>query len=183
MPHWCRKKRIRHKEALFGNQIFWKVSQALPVELTSPQAPAAPALSSSSAGRRYAPQASVKTEVPTTIGSNSSVPSRSTNASQQGGLGISHQDIRITPDSTSEPVKFVLFGIQGSRRTLEPGQIRTHRQSTDSSVFQDLKECYRTHRGRLRLWFSIWRLENCEIVKVGLDTEPAFQSLMRISVR
>lgn len=70
------------------------------------------------------------------------------------------------PHPAVQTQSWILFGVKGSRRTLTPTQVSINDQSTDYSVFQELKRCYQTRRGRLRLWFSIWRLENCEVVKV-----------------
>jgi hypothetical protein len=60
----------------------------------------------------------------------------------------------------------ILLGVQGSRRTLTPDQIIINASSTDSTLFQGIKQCYKTNRGRLRLWLSIWHLETCEVVRV-----------------
>lgn len=61
---------------------------------------------------------------------------------------------------------WILFGVQGASPILVPAEVLVKSQATDYSVFQDLKRCYQSHRGRLRLWFSIWRLEYCDVVKV-----------------
>lgn len=70
------------------------------------------------------------------------------------------------PNPARQPKSWILVGIQGARRTLTPAQIPVSDQSTDHDVFQELSKCYRAYRGRLRLWFSIWRLGYCEVVKV-----------------
>ncbi|ODA79810.1 hypothetical protein RJ55_05406 [Drechmeria coniospora] len=78
---------------------------------------------------------------------------------------------------------FILFGVQGPRRTLTPAQILVTSRSTDSSVFQDLRACYRTHRGWLRYWFSIWTLDHCTITKFNRLTPdrmvPEYKDLPR----
>lgn len=61
---------------------------------------------------------------------------------------------------------WILFGVRGSRRTLQPTQIQVTDLTTDSHIFRQLKKIYRTHRGWLRLWLSVWRLDYCEVVKV-----------------
>jgi hypothetical protein len=139
--------------------IFWRAPSALP---------AAPA---SSAAQKYTPRGNIEpVSSPITESSPSDGGQTSSAASiqshQQGSLITVQQGQRATPDPVGRAESYILFGVQGSRRTLNPGQIRTNNQSTDHSVFQDLKKYYQTHRGRLRIWFSIWRLENCEVVKV-----------------
>ncbi|KAL9068418.1 MAG: hypothetical protein Q9157_006508 [Trypethelium eluteriae] len=120
LPYWCRKKKVRH--ALVGRGVFRKALQALPTRLLSQRVPATPALSSSSAGRKYTPQGPVRSGMPQTVGSpsNSDVRFEPRADLQQEGLAISHQDARTASNSASQFVKFILFGIQGSRRTLEP---------------------------------------------------------------
>lgn len=70
------------------------------------------------------------------------------------------------PNAASPTRSWILFGVKGPRKTLTQAEIPVNSQTTDHSAFQALKNCYQTHRGRLRLWFSIWRLDNCEVVKV-----------------
>ena len=60
---------------------------------------------------------------------------------------------------------WILFGVQGSRPTLEINHIPITSQSNDSSFYRSLRQCYRNNRGRLKLWFSFWRLDYCEVVK------------------
>lgn len=64
------------------------------------------------------------------------------------------------------PESWILLGVRGGWLTLTPSQIPINSQTTDHSLFQELRKIYRCHRGWLRLWFSIWRLQCCEIVKV-----------------
>jgi hypothetical protein len=61
---------------------------------------------------------------------------------------------------------YILLGAQGPARTLTPAEVHVNDQSTDSSVFHDLRERYEIHRGFWRMWFSIWRLEYCHVAKV-----------------
>lgn len=63
---------------------------------------------------------------------------------------------------------FVFFGVKGSRRTLELAQIDTNQVSDDSLFFANMKREYKTLRGRLRYWLSIWRLSHCDFVKVNV---------------
>ncbi|KAL7911036.1 hypothetical protein GGI35DRAFT_332667 [Trichoderma velutinum] len=85
----------------------------------------------------------------------------------QQGPTISQQTLtQVTiPDATNNQQWWILLGIKGARRTLVPTQIHVTSQTTDSHIFLELKRYYRIYRGRLRLWFSVWRLDYCEVVK------------------
>jgi hypothetical protein len=61
---------------------------------------------------------------------------------------------------------FVLFGVKGTRRTLELAQINTKKYTSDKSFFEDMRKEYRYLRGYLRYWFSIWQFSHCDFVKV-----------------
>jgi hypothetical protein len=125
----------------------------------------------SSASRRYTPSGNAAPTLPPI-----------TRSAYNGG-GQSSSTALFQPHQTVSPIagrqgqiaasgsvshinSYVLFGVQGPRRTVTPGQIPTNNRSTDYDFFQGLKKCYQNQRGRLRLWFSIWRLENCDVVKV-----------------
>jgi hypothetical protein len=61
---------------------------------------------------------------------------------------------------------FVLFGVKGTRRTLELAQINTKKHTNDKTFFEDMRNEYRYLRGYLRYWFSVWRFSHCDFVKV-----------------
>lgn len=61
---------------------------------------------------------------------------------------------------------FILFGVQGPRRTLELAQIDTKCYNDDGTFFRVLRQKYRELRGFWRYWFSVWRLTHCDFVKV-----------------
>ncbi|EHK15609.1 uncharacterized protein TRIVIDRAFT_228635 [Trichoderma virens Gv29-8] len=84
---------------------------------------------------------------------------------QPQGMTISQQIQEKTPESASNQQWWILFGVKGARRTLEPTQIHVTSRTTDGDIFQELKRSYKIYRGRLRLWFSVWRLEYCDVVK------------------
>ncbi|KAL7936336.1 hypothetical protein V8C35DRAFT_254880 [Trichoderma chlorosporum] len=83
---------------------------------------------------------------------------------QRGPTAGLQAQVAISDYANSLP-KWILFGVKGGRRTLVPTQIRVVSGATDSHIFQELKRCYKAYRGRLRLWFSVWRLDYCEVVK------------------
>jgi hypothetical protein len=134
------------------------------------QTPAGPAASKSSASQRYTPPGN-------TSSTSSSNHFHSNAVSKPNVSGVSqpsHQqnltDKQQTQSSAMNPAlqdqSWILFAVQGASRILTPCEISVSSNTTDYSVFQELKRCYRMHRGRLRLWFSIWRLEYCQSVKV-----------------
>lgn len=128
----------------------------------------APVISASSAAQKYTPSGSpVSTSSlrrPGSAASGSAAPAPSRSYRQSSGT---NQQIPVpTPSTVVQTESWILFGVKGASRTLTPTQISVNSQATDSSVFQEFKKCYQLRRGRLRLWFSIWRLEYCESVKV-----------------
>ena len=158
-PYWCRTNGTRVPLTTWFTGKF----RGAP--------PAPPATSDSSAAQKYTPSGNAAAS-PQTLGSSSndrdqSSPTASIQPNQQRNLITNQRVQKATSDPASGVRSYILFGVQGSRRTLTPSQIPINNQSTDSAVFQDLKKCYQTYRGRLRLWFSIWRLEYCEVVKVN----------------
>ncbi|KAG4439306.1 hypothetical protein IFR05_005239 [Cadophora sp. M221] len=76
-----------------------------------------------------------------------------------GGQGV---QVNINRGMVSE--LFVLFGVKGSRRTLELAQIDVSKHK-DSIFFHDLLHEYRQRRGFWRYWFSVWQLRHCDFVK------------------
>lgn len=62
----------------------------------------------------------------------------------------------------------ILFGVKGTRRTLELAQIDVE-NCEDRLLFSKMKDEYRKLRGHLRYLFSFWRLSHCDFVKVYTD--------------
>ncbi|KAH7303469.1 hypothetical protein B0I35DRAFT_179231 [Stachybotrys elegans] len=154
-PYWCVKRKPRPSiMAHIKTSIQW--------------------LSPSQAARRYTP--SVGSPQSSTSPSSGSIVSSTMATSSGAATSQAHLGHHITVPNqpgqtgslgprTSSTSSYILLGVQGSRRTLMPGQVHVSDQSTDSSVFQDLKKLYKSRRGFLRLYFSIWRLEYCHVVK------------------
>lgn len=146
--------------------ISWVSSMIskLPVGST-PQGPP-----SSAASRRYTPQgnlASGSSQSGSQPHSQSQASATTPVPGNQQLPPTTAQCVRTqTHGSSNRNDKWILFGANGGRRTLKPCQISINDQSTDYSVFQELKKAYRSQRGLLRLWFSIWQLEYCQVVKV-----------------
>jgi hypothetical protein len=55
--------------------------------------------------------------------------------------------------------KFILFGVNGKRRTLDIEHIDTLDHCNDVKFFHRIVSSYNAYRGRLRRWFSIWQLQ------------------------
>ena len=156
LPHWCRKKGFGVLLNIWAKGFFFKAPSSLPGTTVS------------SAAQKYIPPGNAAS-----LDSSGNHPSGHGQSSVTGptqphqSSPSTGQRLRVsTMDPSKRTKSWILLGVQGARRTLTPAQISVKDQSTDCSVFQDLKECYRTQRGRLRLWFSIWRLEFCQVVKV-----------------
>lgn len=63
---------------------------------------------------------------------------------------------------------FVLLGINGTRRTLDLVHIKTTKENDDDLKFFDtLLKSYKSLRGTMRRWFSVWHLNHCDFVKVS----------------
>lgn len=69
---------------------------------------------------------------------------------------------------------WVLLGVQGSRPTRIPGEVAVETSTTDYHFFKSLKAEYAKHRGRIRLWFSLWQLEYFEFAEVSSSIEISF---------
>jgi hypothetical protein len=59
----------------------------------------------------------------------------------------------------------ILFGVKGPSLALKLEQIEILDTMTDSDFYKELRKRYMLSRGRLRYWFSFWRLAYCEVVK------------------
>lgn len=153
-PYWCTTRRTRNPLITWLVGIFW----ALPAN--------SPAASMSAAASRYTPSdvSAVSSSSPLPGGQYSAAIQTSPN--QQTVSTPAQQGHTAATDVSNRIKTYILFGVQGGRRTMAPTQIPVYDNSTDSSIFKELKKCYAARRGRLRLWFSIWRLEYCCVVKV-----------------
>ena len=152
LPHQCRVK---------SDTISWRARLASIIQTTIPI---------SNASQRYTPPGSA---IPSST-TGQGLQSISVSQSNMGNQGRFQQQrvVVASQRSTAALVHpataiklWVLFGVQGSRRTLEISHIPINDQSNDSSLYCSLRQHYRTNRGRLKLWFSFWRLDYCEVVK------------------
>lgn len=71
------------------------------------------------------------------------------------------------PSSTTK--HWIVFGVQGSRPPLEVNNIGISQDTNDSAFYRLLRQSYRSGRGRIRLWFSLWTFGYCEVVRVRLS--------------
>ncbi|PKY03849.1 hypothetical protein P168DRAFT_170710 [Aspergillus campestris IBT 28561] len=124
-------------------------------------------VTSSSAAQGYPPSASpAPTQSPSPSPNNGGQSSATAqNQLQQASPAMGQQVQENAQGPDGQVQGWILFGVQGAGKFLKSAQVLVNDHSTDHSVFQDLRKCYRAKRGRIRLWFSIWRLEFCEVVK------------------
>ena len=99
-------------------------------------------------------------------GVTGSSPARNTQLSAQRTATSNQPAAQTTIDMPQIKESFVLFGVKGTRRTLELAQINARKYLNDNAFFGDMRKQYRELRGFLRYWFSIWRFSHCDFVKV-----------------
>lgn len=103
--------------------------------------------------------------------SSSSRPSsRMSSTSSMGHAPSSATSIASLSASINIPgtENFVLLGINGTRRTLDLVHIKTTKENDDDLKFFDtLLTSYKSLRGTMRRWFSVWQLNHCDFVKVS----------------
>lgn len=137
------------------------------------------AASSSQAAQRYTPQ-NISPILPENRNA-APIPLRPLPPLEQGHSTAGNDAQIPSPESTDDLEWWILFGVRGAWRTLVPTQIHVNSQTTDSHIFQELKKNYRLHRKRLSLWFSVWRLDHCEVVKVCKFNDNMHSNRVNIS--
>jgi len=108
----------------------------------------------SQASQKYTPPQTTTSNSPSiqsSQASNAGQTSGSGNNALAGGPNASNQPPVATPNAVPFKLFWVLFGVQGSRRTLEMNHIPISNTSCDSMLFSMLRQHYRISRGRLRL--------------------------------
>lgn len=75
--------------------------------------------------------------------------------------------IAQTINISSKLDSFVLLGVYGGRDGLEVAHIDTNHTENDDVFFQVLQKEYRSKRGWLKCWFSIWQLNHFDFVRVS----------------
>ncbi|ORY06745.1 hypothetical protein BCR34DRAFT_616857 [Clohesyomyces aquaticus] len=130
------------------------------------------AASFSRAGQRYTPpnnaSSSFRTEnYPQARGSSQPTNTSSHRPQQQGGTTPGQTPPHSTPPPRIPPpvALWIVFGVQQPRRNVRIDHIPVSRGTSDRNFYRALRECYKRGRGWLRLWFSMWRLHYCDIVK------------------
>lgn len=160
-PHRCRSRKMRVPPIAWVTDIF----------RTTPAAP--PAASTSAAASRYIPSSLATSTFPSVPPGTQHSAALSNSSYQQTDPTTAAQVQTIARGPPNQVHSYILFGVQGGRRTMVPAQVPVYDWSTDSSVFRALRQCYQAQRGRLRLSFSIWRLEHCAVVKVNILSKPS----------
>jgi hypothetical protein len=112
--------------------------------------------------------ASLKTQVPVT-GIAQSMNSGPGPQTQQATPSSSHLKTSSSIPGSSGLQRWILFGVQGSRRSIELEQIAIDDHVQDGRLYRSLRKHYRKYRGTMKLWLSIWRLSFCDGVKVCFE--------------
>ncbi|KAH7086605.1 hypothetical protein FB567DRAFT_603720 [Paraphoma chrysanthemicola] len=124
-------------------------------------------------GKRYTPSgssSSTPAQQAANQGPSQNVPGGPTTPGQQqsqqtSGATTNQQSTSSLTVSTPLTKFWVLFGVQGPRPALEISHIEIQDQTNDSAFYRLLRKQYSQSRGRLCLWFSMWRIGYCEVVK------------------
>jgi hypothetical protein len=105
-------------------------------------------------------------------------------ASGSTGNGSPQVQGQVTSASSSNDAseaQRILFGVQGSRWSLDLEQIHMSSIDNDPAFFRELKIRYRKHRGLLKRIASPFRFRFCKFVKV-CAMSPVDQSLNLTSI-
>ena len=151
--HLCRPK--RRPESIDRTLGSHGIRHASPSESSHQKHEKYPVQSSSS---QDPPASNVDGSTPRSWTQNTSITRKVQTRQQQA----SHTAIIVQGNNQS----VVLFGVKGSRITLELAQIDAVKYGKDNLFFLNLREEYKQRRGRLRYWLSVWRLSHCDFVKV-----------------
>jgi hypothetical protein len=126
------------------------------------------AVTQSTAGQRYIPPDIAESSRNTVhssqgpgVGPSSNNPPNPAQANQVVGSGAY---TNTGQHATSNNLR-ILFGVKGPNPALKLEQIEINDTTNDSKFYDELRKHYRLNRGRIRYWFSFWRLGCCEVVK------------------
>ena len=125
--------------------VFWPASRT-----QSPGIPLHNSLEAELPTHRYPPE---RARTPSGISRSPSIPELATD-----------QGVGVFIPAASE--LFVLFAVQGARRTLELAHINVDQKVDDEAFFHKIRIRYKEKRGFLRYWLSIWQLKDCEMAMV-----------------
>ena len=68
----------------------------------------------------------------------------------------------IAPGGLQSPANWLLFGIQGRRKTLEIENIPISNSTGDGEVFSEMKRLHTKHYGQHLEWLSPFKFQNCK---------------------
>ena len=163
-PPWSHRCRMKRDTISWGARLVGIIRTTIPMSSASQRyTPPGSAISSSTTGRGIQ-----------STGVGQSNMGNQDQSQQQGVVVAGQQSTAALVHPATAIQSWVLFGVQGSRRTLEINHIPINNQSNDSSFYRSLRQHYRTNRGRLKLWLSFWRLDYCEVVKAWFDPLPLY---------
>jgi hypothetical protein len=118
---------------------------------------------SSTARQRYTPTSSSTTSTPV-VGGTSTNPAATNNSSS--APQVSGQPTTAPLTAIPDPSLRILFGVQGSRWSLEVEQINITAVLNDPAFFRELKTRYKKHRSWIKRLVSPFRFRFCRFVKL-----------------
>jgi len=139
---------------------------------------------SSTARQRYTPPSSSSTMTPVASPQRTSGSSTSPSAmnSSSSSPQISGQPTAVAATALPNPSLRVLFGVQGSRWSLEVEQISITAAMNDPAFFRELKTRYSKHRGWMKKLVSAFRFRFCRFVKVPLYPAQSLRAIIRLTL-
>lgn len=87
----------------------------------------------------------------------------------QGSVNNDYEENEMHITISPQDEAFVLFGVDGARRTPGLAQIDTKKHHNDDAFFTNLQEQYKRYRGLWRYWGSIWQFHHCDFIRVRYD--------------
>jgi hypothetical protein len=138
---------------------------------------------SSTASKRYTPAGSTQTM---SSSSPAQAPNSGDSKKQSSSAGNASPQVQSQTPSAStnadaSAAQRILFGVQGSRWSLDLEQIHVSSIGNDPAFFRELKVRYRKHRSWAKRIASPFRFRFCKFVKVcKTDSVNQAQNLNRI---
>ena len=129
---------------------------------------AASSSTSSTASQRYTPATSSTISTPVTSSPVAGRTGTSPSAINSSNFAprITGQPTNVPPTAVPDPSLRVLFGVQGSRWSLEIEQIGVTALLNDPAFFRELKTRYKKHRSWIKRLVSPFRFRFCRFVKL-----------------
>ena len=144
---------------------------------------------SSTARQRYTPPSSSSTTTPVansqrTSGSSTSPSAMNSSSSspQISGQPTAVAATAVAATALPNPSLRVLFGVQGSRWSLEVEQISITAAMNDPAFFRELKTRYSKHRSWMKKLVSPFRFRFCRFVKVPFHQAKSLRAIVKLTL-